>query len=204
MNHVILLGAGPYAEEIGAIIDEEEKLILNGFIQDTNAKIDHEILSKKIYFIDNTEEILSKNLFLSAIGSPKRKNLIQQIIAKGGSFTSHIHSTAIVPQTVELGIDVVIGVRSVIANFTSIANHVLVNRCVTIGHHTNISSYVTVSPGANIAGCVSIGEGSYIGMGAVIIDGVNIGKNAIVGAGAVVTRDVPDGLTVVGVPAKPK
>jgi acetyltransferase-like isoleucine patch superfamily enzyme len=31
---------------------------------------------------------------------------------------------------------------------------------------------------------------------------LKIGKNSIVGAGSVVTKDVPDAVTVVGVPAK--
>jgi UDP-2-acetamido-3-amino-2,3-dideoxy-glucuronate N-acetyltransferase len=41
-----------------------------------------------------------------------------------------------------------------------------------------------------------------IGSGAVILCGVTIGEGAMVGAGAVVTRDVPDGATVAGVPAR--
>lgn len=41
-----------------------------------------------------------------------------------------------------------------------------------------------------------------IGSGAVIMCGVTIGEGAVVGAGAVVTRDVPAGETVVGVPAR--
>ena len=39
-------------------------------------------------------------------------------------------------------------------------------------------------------------------MGAQILPGIRIGKGAIVGAGAVVTKDVPAGVTVKGVPAK--
>jgi len=46
-------------------------------------------------------------------------------------------------------------------------------------------------------------RGASIGSNATIIAGVTIGENALVGAGAVVTRDVPDGVTVAGVPAKP-
>lgn len=41
-----------------------------------------------------------------------------------------------------------------------------------------------------------------IGAGAVILPGLTIGENAVVGAGAVVTKDVPDGVTVVGNPAR--
>jgi acetyltransferase-like isoleucine patch superfamily enzyme len=41
-----------------------------------------------------------------------------------------------------------------------------------------------------------------IGSGAVILAGVRIGAGALVGAGAVVTKDVPAGVTVAGVPAR--
>jgi UDP-2-acetamido-3-amino-2,3-dideoxy-glucuronate N-acetyltransferase len=45
-------------------------------------------------------------------------------------------------------------------------------------------------------------RGASIGSGAVIMAGVRIGERALVGAGAVVTRDVPAGETVAGVPAR--
>jgi acetyltransferase-like isoleucine patch superfamily enzyme len=41
-----------------------------------------------------------------------------------------------------------------------------------------------------------------IGSNAAIICGVTIGEGALIGAGAVVTKDVPAGAVVVGVPAK--
>ena len=41
-----------------------------------------------------------------------------------------------------------------------------------------------------------------IGSGAVVMAGVRIGADALIGAGAVVTRDVPPGETVAGVPAR--
>lgn len=45
-------------------------------------------------------------------------------------------------------------------------------------------------------------RGASIGSGAVILCGIEIGEGALVGAGAVVTKHVPPGATVAGVPAR--
>lgn len=45
-------------------------------------------------------------------------------------------------------------------------------------------------------------DGASIGAGAVIVPGVRIGAKALVAAGAVVTKDVPAGTLVAGVPAR--
>jgi acetyltransferase-like isoleucine patch superfamily enzyme len=47
-----------------------------------------------------------------------------------------------------------------------------------------------------------IKKGASVGSSATILCGVTVGENAIVGAGSVVTKDVPAGATVAGVPAK--
>ena len=47
-----------------------------------------------------------------------------------------------------------------------------------------------------------VGRRASIGSGAVILCGVTIGEGALVGAGAVVTKDVPAGAVVAGVPAR--
>jgi maltose O-acetyltransferase len=49
---------------------------------------------------------------------------------------------------------------------------------------------------------VRIGRYVWIGGGAIILPGVTVGDNAIIGAGSIVTRDVADGATVVGNPAR--
>jgi len=47
-----------------------------------------------------------------------------------------------------------------------------------------------------------IGDGACIGAGATVINGMEIGALAVIGAGAVVTRNIPPGVTAVGVPAR--
>ncbi|MEZ3485540.1 MAG: hypothetical protein K1W22_02795 [Lachnospiraceae bacterium] len=49
---------------------------------------------------------------------------------------------------------------------------------------------------------IHIGKNVWIGANATILAGVSIGENAVVAAGAVVTKDVPDGVVVGGIPAK--
>lgn len=58
--------------------------------------------------------------------------------------------------------------------------------------------------GANAGddGAATIGNNVYIGPGAKIIGRIRIGDNVVIGANAVVTKDVPNGVTVGGVPAK--
>lgn len=50
----------------------------------------------------------------------------------------------------------------------------------------------------------SVGDGAFLGSNSTLVAPVKIGSKAVVGAGAVVTQDVSAGVTVVGVPARPK
>ncbi|RMD75375.1 MAG: serine acetyltransferase, partial [Chloroflexi bacterium] len=47
-----------------------------------------------------------------------------------------------------------------------------------------------------------IGDEVFIGAGARVLGGITVGDRARIGANAVVTRDVPSGATVVGIPAR--
>ena len=51
-------------------------------------------------------------------------------------------------------------------------------------------------------GKIEVGERTFIGANSTIMPGVTIGKRCVIGAGSVVTKDVPDGMVVCGVPAK--
>lgn len=65
------------------------------------------------------------------------------------------------------------------------------------------SGGVSLRFGAHRSGAVRIGRDVWLGSRATVLLGVHIGDGATVGAAAVVTRDVPAGVTVVGVPARP-
>lgn len=58
-------------------------------------------------------------------------------------------------------------------------------------------------PSRRMAG-VKIEDGAVIGARAVIRAGVTVGRGSVVAMGAVVTKDVPPGMVVMGVPARVK
>lgn len=73
---------------------------------------------------------------------------------------------------------------------------IIVHPDVTLGPNVMIFHQVTLSDAVIVGGHVDIGAGAKI------IGPLTIGDHARIGANAVVTRDVPAGATVVGIPAR--
>lgn len=101
-----------------------------------------------------------------------------------------------------IGKGVTIGDRCKIQAFTFIPEGVSIGNDVFIGPHVCFTNdRYPPSSRTNWQDTI-ICDGVSIGAGAVILPGVTIGKGARIAAGAVVTRDVPAGFHVRGVPAR--
>lgn len=85
---------------------------------------------------------------------------------------------------------------------------------ITIGNNVAITSGVRLHthgggrvarrfyPDFDVFGKINIKDWVYIGAGAQIMPGVTIGEGSMVAAGAIVTKSVPPGVVVAGIPAK--
>ena len=84
----------------------------------------------------------------------------------------------------------------VIGETAQIGDNVTIYQCVTLGG---------TSPDNGVAGKrhPTILDNAIIGSGAQVLGPITVGKGSRIGANAVVTKDVPEGATMVGIPARP-
>ena len=146
---------------------------------------------------------------VGGVGQPKtREFLMAKSQAAGFCFASIVHPRVERSEWVEIGTGTLICAGTILTTNIVIGNHVHVNLDCTIGHDAILDDYTTLAPGVHVSGWVHMGRRVYVGTGAVIINGTSsaplvIGDDAVVGAGACVTKSVPAGVMVVGVPARP-
>ena len=131
-----------------------------------------------------------------------RLNLIDQLHVAGYALPTLIHPTAWVSPSAQLASGSVVFAQAVVQSLATIGSGAILNTGCSVDHDTQLFDGVHICPGARLAGEVVVGARSWIGIGSSVIQQVRIGADVTVGAGAAVVRDLPDGVLVVGVPAR--
>jgi sugar O-acyltransferase (sialic acid O-acetyltransferase NeuD family) len=131
-----------------------------------------------------------------------RQKLFVQCQSWGVEVISAIHPSAAVSKSAKVKQGTVVMAGAVINPCALIGLAVIVNSGSVIEHDVVVGDYAHVSPNAVMGGESELGPLSHLGLGAVILPRVVVGSRSVIGAGAVVTRNLPDNIVAVGVPAR--
>jgi UDP-2-acetamido-3-amino-2,3-dideoxy-glucuronate N-acetyltransferase len=119
---------------------------------------------------------------------------------------------------------VVIGDNTKIGDGTCIGSFCDIGKNVTVGKNCNIQAHVTISnecvlgdnvfiapnssllndkyPKSSLLTAPTVKDNVIIGGGVTVLPDVVLGENSVIGGGSVVTKNVPAGTVLMGVPAK--
>jgi len=140
---------------------------------------------------------------LVAIGNNGiRQAKLLELLSAGARLTSLVHPAATVSGYAYLGTGSVVFAGAVVNADSHIGMGAILNTGCSVDHDCLIGTAVHISPGALLAGGVQVGDRSWVGIGASVRQLIRIGSAVTVGAGSAVIADVPDGVTVAGVPAR--
>jgi sugar O-acyltransferase (sialic acid O-acetyltransferase NeuD family) len=206
---IVIVGAGGHGQVVADIIREgsrrtREPLEIAGFLDDDPALDGAIVVGVAVLGPLSQLGQAAADGFVVAIGdNGARARVVRRLRAAGLALVTVAHPGASLAADVPVGAGTMISDGAIVVTGSRIGRGAILNTGSIVDHHTEVGDFVHIAPGARIGGGASIGEQATVGLGAVVLPRRILGAGCTIGAGAVVTHDVPEGVTVVGVPARP-
>jgi sugar O-acyltransferase (sialic acid O-acetyltransferase NeuD family) len=211
-RRLIILGTSGLAREMAMVAEHvnarEHFWEIYGFIGHNLSEIGKNLGVACI--IGDDEWLLSQDFetdILIGIGYPElRADILTRYLDQGERFgyPNLVHPKASFDyRRIELGRGNVITSGCSFTCDIKVQDFNLFNLNTTVGHDVCIGSFNVINPSVNISGGVHFADRILAGTGCQILENLWVGADVIIGAGAVVRNNVPNGQTVVGIPAKP-
>lgn len=143
---------------------------------------------------------------IGSVGAPDARRAVVAAYDRAGAgpWAVVVHAAAWVSPAATLDPGTVVLAHAVVNAGAAVGPHAILNSGSVVEHDAVVGAFAHLGPGAVLGGGARLGARAFVGMGALVRDHVAVGSDAVVGMGAVVTADVGDGVTVVGVPARPR
>ncbi|MBA7659331.1 putative acetyltransferase EpsM [subsurface metagenome] len=205
--NVVIVGTGGHGKVVLDILQCTTAVKVVGFIDD-DPSFQGRIING-LPVLGNTNSLLQLiqkyNIegAIIAIGNRKiRAVLFEKAVEMGLKLINAIHPSAVIARNVKMGDGVMIVAGAVINTDSKIGDDVIINTGATVDHDNIIGKHVNIQPGVSLGGIVTIKAYTEVGIGATVIQNISIGEGSTIAAGAAIITDVPDNVTVVGVPGR--
>lgn len=206
---LLIIGAKGFARELLETVTQTKRFVEIRFYDDLSDDLPDRLF-EKFEIITNFEDA-TKFLndgpasFALGIGNPIHREKLFARFIEAGAIPAQIVSPFAKIGTFDnrIGEGATILTDAVIETSNRIGKGCLLHVGALVSHDVVVGDFCELSPRATLLGGVRLGARCRIGAGAVILPRVRLGNDVVVGAGAVVTKDVDNGITVVGVPATP-
>lgn len=206
MKKIIIIGCGGHAKSVLDTIEAKGEYEIAGFV----AKDASESFSYRGYGIVGIDDELQQ-LYMSGIqyacigigylgGGDIRVRVYNRLKEIGFIIPPIIDATSIIARDALIGEGSFVGKHTVINAGAVLGKMTIVNTGAIIEHDCIVGDFSHVAVAAVLCGGVETGNSCLIGANATIRQGIRIGNNVIVASGAVIIREVPDKVTVMGIP----
>lgn len=208
-ERVVVVGASGFGREALDVLEAMQAagaaLEIVGVVDDQPLPLNlHRLSQRQIEYLGTIDDWLARDgdeAYLLGIGSPPvRRMLVEKLDARSRRAFTAIHPNASVGSRADIAEGVVICAGAVVSTNVRLERHVHVNPNATIGHDSTLGEFSSLNPGGVVSGEVVIEPGVLIGATATVLQQLTVGADTTVGAAALVTKNVPSGVVVKGVP----
>ena len=207
MKNLLIIGAGGCGREVIQIVKDINKITptwnIKGFLDDDLNALDgiyseYEVLDTEKHYMPAPDDV-----FACPIGNSRiRKGVIERIEAKGGTFVSIIHPTALIADTAKLGKAQIIYPYALISDNAVLGEGCIINMYSSIAHDSVLGEYCTISAHCDVTGMCTLGDRVFMGTTSNMVPTSKIGDDVYICAGSTVIGRVRSGMKVMGNPAK--
>jgi acetyltransferase EpsM len=207
---IVFLGASTAFFEISEIIRQINKIkptykiiaILDDNVELHGKIMNNVMVSGYLSEVDNYQNAQ----FIFGIGSMKTRLIRHKIFSKlnltTDRFATIIHPSAVIDQSAKIGYGCIIHPGVCIGNDVTIHNFVVIAVNSAIGPYACIKDYAMITSLSVVLSNATVGKSSFVGSCSCITEGIEIGAGSMVGAGTIVSRNLDNGVFVLGNPMR--